>query len=550
MCCSICGAIGQAETMLMLPPGVQTNCWGLTIHVEGTTTTSRLCCCLPRKPCAHVVRKEAAASLARAKDIEEEETEKLARREEAIMGSAPRERNPAKSRAKAVAHRKIRARLAKNRIFKFSQQTGCRYYRLVAPKVKEGIVLIFPSDGSQPTTEDAEIFAHADADSLKNTDITEFYLQLFGKGGGGAVISAGWSEKRQRNVPIICFARGGTEETRALFWTTFEKIASTRTGRLLLYRLLIEIWRVEKPGAQRTAVFSKGSEEAAGPRSKPVSPTDASARNAARGLCVTAGSAPFYMRVSVAPEAPKEAGLSFPKKDRRFSYTTAGPALKWPSTCPIFSVASSLSPTLLHELLHWFHQLRCFVRHAREASGLKVDEESSSDDPCCGLTNAASPLVAYYWEELLGRSGAAGVLSSRISALPWINGDVPIPYLKIEEMRTILGAPRAGRLKAAAQTNKAAQELLESFKEGDDLSENLYRTELGESIRFGHSDFLFWEDVRVLARVRAACGGSLSREAPPQAGTIPGLGEFLVPLTGGHQAVLDSINATYPLPAA
>lgn len=491
MCCSIGGALAKTETTLMLPCGVQENCSTITIHVRDSPKPPLLRCCCPRKSCAHVVRKEALDRVTQAKDTEAEKA--------------------AACKQTAAPH----------------QQTGHDYYRVVAPKSKEGIVLIFPSDGSQPTTGDAEIFACADADSLGNAAITDFYVRLFG-GGDGSVQDGGWDKLLNQTAPILRVSDEASNSESFCFWPSFKQIASTRSGRLLLYRLLIEIWRVTKQGPLNTAIFQNGEQDSVTTRGigdVGTSPGQRDAREYCRSLLVYGPDTPpkgtYYL-----PAQESEPAFLVIQESQNVCYSTAGRAPPGRHGAPVFFTqpppatfrALYLSALVYHELLHWFHQLRNSNRFAYEATGqLKVEE---GVDPC-----SSSPIIRYYWGGLHAK--ARGLGEWLITMSPWLCSKAD-RGIDVEEIRTILGAsPR-----------------LAGYLEGDDLSENLYRTELKLPIRFGHDAFCFFEDEQVIQKALEVCDGALanSDRVPEE----QGLGACSVPRGGGIADLLFGLGAQAP----
>ena len=116
--------------------------------------------------------------------------------------------------------------------------------------------LYFPMDGSQPITEYAEIWSGAmyNGSPEENNRVTDWWVRVFG--GNEAVtlsrIGAPDTEaappmgydKFNENVHIMQ-AEGDTAFKRQ-FWETFRCIAEDHDRRVLLYRLLIEIRRVDR----------------------------------------------------------------------------------------------------------------------------------------------------------------------------------------------------------------------------------------------------------------------------------------------------------------
>jgi hypothetical protein len=62
--------------------------------------------------------------------------------------------------------------------------------------------------------------------------------------------------------------------------------------------------------------------------------------------------------------------------------------------------------------------------------------------------------------------------------------------VNFEEVRNILGS----------------YDTVDEYKNGDDLSENLYRSSIGYPLRFGHDGSIsYWEDINVINRVKQTC---------------------------------------------
>ncbi|MDR0556107.1 MAG: hypothetical protein LBG20_03860, partial [Holosporaceae bacterium] len=93
--------------------------------------------------------------------------------------------------------------------------------------------MCFPVDGHQPNTRQAALWSCANAGTHMTLEqrlaspVTEWYIERF--------------------KSIIKFQTSG--EKQEVFWNMFREIASDPVGRILLYRLLIEIYRVDIRGA-------------------------------------------------------------------------------------------------------------------------------------------------------------------------------------------------------------------------------------------------------------------------------------------------------------
>ena len=149
--------------------------------------------------------------------------------------------------------------------------------RLQRPPQHVETNIYFPIDGSQPTTPEAVKYSCANIDNRLDSPITEWYMQMFGviPFNANNYIKAGWSAPALGNGAIneqriISFdtncagpphdqcsvvsyenphriddpnVPGAQISRRTLFERAFRKIASTSVGRVLLYRILLEIRR-------------------------------------------------------------------------------------------------------------------------------------------------------------------------------------------------------------------------------------------------------------------------------------------------------------------
>ncbi len=140
-------------------------------------------------------------------------------------------------------------------------------------------------------------------------------------------------------------------------------------------------------------------------------------------------------------------------------------------------IKDNLHIHLFHELCHWYHFLRNPGRKRQETDfqGNILDHQ----------------LGRYYFE---GTKPTFGDQKREIQAEVsiWNNGG----HIAIEEIRTIFGAPRD-----------------ENYEEGDELCENLYRTDIGAPLRYGHVAydsyhiqlFKYRADIGVVERAIAIC---------------------------------------------
>ena len=358
---------------------------------------------------------------------------------------------------------------------------------LLSAMKKQGNIY-FPADGTQPTTPEAVEYSCANIDNRENSPITEWYMQMFGvipyKRNGtndDDYIKAGWSppprgdgEINTRRIISFPAANFGFLQIDAiqdvadpdvpdskvsrftLFERNFRKIASTSVGRVLLYRILIEIRRHQNGN-------STGYQEEGIPLN--ILKT----RNLHRSIhiygCQTRGSFSIDNGFIVFRMKPAKIYPAIGKKNA-MGYTH------------IQYSEASLDISLFHEMLHWYHALRDTDRSTNE----------SNYDGYYSLVN--HPFGNYYWDGLdLTEQEAKRAISER----PW---KVEMPasgseryVVSFEEMRTILGVPNA-----EGQTYRA----------GDDLSENLYRVCLGSPLCFGYTTD-FYEDNNVVEKVILSC---------------------------------------------
>jgi hypothetical protein len=322
-----------------------------------------------------------------------------------------------------------------------------------------------PSDGSQPTIAGAINLSGARCPDTNL--ISEWYMRIFGvipiQGmdpiGNYYVYSV--SDGNGDGVffkPIFNFGTWGINgyseadekercRRRALFIDNFKKIASSAVGRVLLYRILIEIIRTKDGAGLQTTTFDH------------LNPNNLALRNSNRSITLV------WFK-----EFKHSNGLIF-FSECTFPQAAIGMPDSTGKTVEIIKQQNSkpLDIALFHEMLHWFHSLIDYNRATDERNQSKQFKLSDRD------------IGKYYWGDLL--QGNPDDISSQISRseIPWYNGHV----CDFEEMRTILGFPEG----------------LPGYLNGDDLSENLYRTEQGFPLRFGYSGFCFFEDKKVIDKV-------------------------------------------------
>lgn len=134
---------------------------------------------------------------------------------------------------------------------------GKLYEQVVVPCTT--FSLFFPMDGSQPKIDDAEEWSGATYVGNENDDaVTDWWVRVFG--GRPAVVASrdggdpyfdpkmGFIGKKMGDIVQVGKIVDVPEGFQQKFWSAFRVIASDPEGRLLLYRLLIEVRRVDDAG--------------------------------------------------------------------------------------------------------------------------------------------------------------------------------------------------------------------------------------------------------------------------------------------------------------
>ncbi len=302
-------------------------------------------------------------------------------------------------------------------------------------------------------------------------------MQVFGvidKNGGNSTndndyIKAGWNTDATATQRIISFdASVDTTPVndpnipsaqigkRDLFEREFRKIASTSVGRVLLYRILIEIRRHNHNN-------SIGEQEQILANLKRRQNLE---RNKQRSISIVWANDFSYTQ--------DKSGIYI--SNRLTKLTCIGHISEKQKITYIVPVYDTIDISLMHEMLHWWHVLRNIKR---------TQEERDNRNPENGSYNYHNIsnyyFSQYYWNGLNWLSKWNG---NEASILPWhFNGE----YINFEEMRTILGF-------SCTDSSK-------HYLQGDDLSEDLYRVCVGKPLRFGYGHQGFYEDNIVIYRV-------------------------------------------------
>lgn len=264
-----------------------------------------------------------------------------------------------------------------------------------------------------------------------------------------------------------------TNRLKRIFIDNFRTIASTSVGRVLLYRILIEIRRSAAAG-NYNGILCRDVLTKHVIRHKNI-------RNSCR-----------CMRI---------------KYDDSFCFSTSTDRFTGIGTCSIIwkNVVHQLSTiskpfdtydyislsdagldiALFHEMIHWYHRLRNTARSYTE------------DNVAINGNNEENyQMYMYYWRDL-----SSNVNKKQISSLAW-QGTLD-NHIDLEEVRTILG------IKNTANLYYNSNNFLENYLEGDDLAENLYRACIGQFLRFAHVSSTFYEDKKVIEQVIDSCSSNI-----------------------------------------
>ncbi len=368
--------------------------------------------------------------------------------------------------------------------------------------------IYFPRNGVQPTTPEAVEYSCANIDNRENSPITEWYMKMFGVipfrnvGNPGAddYIKAGWSAPVDGAVtperiisfpqPPIAYNHGNDIHNQidadhdiqdpdipgniisriGLFRRLFGKIASTPVGRVLLYRILIEVRR-NTGGGNNAGCLENGI----------VAPVRLAGgidrRNKNRSISVYTSDRSSYNRFDSKIRIRETNGMHTiigkTTAHNNNGYTAIGQA------------NSSIDISLFHEMTHWYHYLRNPKRYDDECTGNNLNLQNYY-------------LGTYYWSGLDNCVTQWNTNRRKISQEAWSDRSITRYRVIFEEIRTILGVPCGGNI----------QRYNGDYKNGDDLCENLYRIDIGAPLRFGHSFEKFYEDRKVINKVLNAANES------------------------------------------
>jgi hypothetical protein len=254
------------------------------------------------------------------------------------------------------------------------------------------------------------------------------------------------------------------------FWDAFRRVASDPVGRVLLYRILLEIVRPGE-GADAIAVSLGG-----------VSPLPLVPRNSIKILRISYSQNPddavFY----------RSGRMKFsnrPTSGRQLLKRLHPGGINYEICKKEDIIANIVEATIFHEFLHWFHMLRCQIRQNNYSVGRPA---AAAGAPSFSIVAHSVTAAMFAMHAAIYAPPIAPALQVQLdnSKSPWGNGNGQCHF---EEILTILGR----------DVVIGGPEYLI----GDDLSENAYRISCnlrGKTLPHvcGHSDFMFLEDAAVL----------------------------------------------------
>lgn len=298
---------------------------------------------------------------------------------------------------------------------------------------KGKIFIYFPIDGHQPTTERAAHWSQANTDNDPNSPITKWYMRMFGwtdpNNTDDVALHMGFiGDFHNAIIEVSSNIEGVSKEAAAEnFWGIFRSVATDPVGRVLLYRLLIEIRRDYRPDNKTFADRTQGL------------------RKEVLSMGVFQDSK-FFLDSKGVEESFR---ILFSMDQKNI------PVLKYNDGLSVQEEERDLSIGLFHEMLHWLHLLRDPSRYSKETRSDTDNKGESLAEIYFGSSRTREHIVNS-WADQRG-------------------------FIDEEEIRTILGVLDAKhffikRLLCNTFGKDLSQHVAKyNFVEGDDLSENVYR---------------------------------------------------------------------------
>jgi hypothetical protein len=340
--------------------------------------------------------------------------------------------------------------------------------------------IYFPINGVQPTTEEAVILSGANVPCAnQDTDpITKWYMRMFGwipeddlptavSHDDTRRLTLGFDDTKKKDSSIIFLPTvlinstivnnhmvATTLTRRQAFWHLFRVIASNPVGRVLLYRLLIEIRRKNEQNWCLDSTLPLPTLEK---------------RNKYRGLCVEWREYNAFSMEQARLGFNCETNVSHPciAQKTNDNWRIVSP--------PISSQHPDIG--LFHELCHWYHYLRHTKRYLEERTACDYEARLNGTDT---HNKTLIHMGQYFWTYAIEADN-----KWKVSAFPWVSHATGAGYhVNFEEIRNILGT--------CSYVN--------GYINGDDLSENLYRLSRSQYVRFSHSAHPYYENETVIEK--------------------------------------------------
>lgn len=287
---------------------------------------------------------------------------------------------------------------------------------------------------------------------VDNHEITDWYVRMF-LGSDSPEIE---NENFANNDSLIYFENSESKYRKDFFWETFKKVAGNPIGRNLLYRILIEekrngleyeIEKVYKPEAYKVRQMRNGGNKLAVNWSTKFSIN------------------PFEGKLFFNDTKPNMQ-VCMNEHDNYFE---------------VGCMNSNIEVDLFHELLHWYHALRHPLRYYDEKLGFEIDLISAIKE---------LPICKSIWKS--SKNSSDEEITNNIKIWKTVEYDEDI-FFDLEEIRTIVGIN-----KHCENCKDIYNCYIESFLNGDELCENMYRCSVNLPLRCGYKKFNFYEDKSVI----------------------------------------------------
>lgn len=326
--------------------------------------------------------------------------------------------------------------------------------------------LYFPKDGSQPNTPSAGAWSGASHVGRDNDDaVTDWWVRAFG--GRNAVLASrdggdpysdpkmGFCNKKVGHIIQIDKRFDASENFERQFWQTFRQLAGNPIGRVLLYRLLIEIRR-------KDSVTEKGccGDDVLLPEDYILD-----TRNNCRAIT-------FRLSYEGCSFNEIHQAIYFVRNDAK--------------TTTVLSIENGFLTTrlkkhkadisLFHEMVHWFHYLR---------NPDKTDDNRSKNPKSFRY---AMRCYYGYISDLCAWGNINAEEIATILGCPDLNSRISHTF-DGEELVNTDAFPRINPGNGSLVLIDGITQYVDnrySFLNGDDLSENVYRASQGEPMRWGH----------------------------------------------------------------